>query len=706
MAPAYEHPVHARLSEEAAEQSKLRDFLLIRLGLRTDPGRPDILEKRIGDRRIKEWIAYGSIREDDGKDGEADVLTTRGFNHYHDPLRNWNEAGFDSVLNVIYWANYGSYPVSSILWATNPSQQQAVGGTTGDWSWQKAKEYYYIYLTGKDFNGVQRARTEAERNSYFADCLRSLGQVIHLLQDSSVPPHTRNDLHLFPIRRIPYIGKDFGKWVGRWTYETYASEYMSQLNYSAHYPQSILLSTPYPETEFQHLSAITGLFDRNQYNGGPLPTNNEELGLAEYCNANFLSQDTMWTYPHPSLDDTNAYTIDWLHPEQIDAEDGKIDNRIYVKKIAGEMIDHLAAADYWSFEYWSLWGLAASVPARFSLDEICWKDYTDKLIPRAVGYSAALLDYFFRGRIEISAPGRFLYSVIDGSRNPQAFNLIRAKVKNTTPGEEMGPGTLVAVAKYKKRTDYQPDLSSDPPSATSRQPDFSYSVSLPISIQSLSSETATEFVFNFSYEPIPAGITDLYLQVIFKGTLGDERDEAIAVGMKDLHEPMHVTLWNSTDRFYLNEQLYTAGEIKTNSELLAAVPPGLIIDPFNHLEFGIAFSSDGEPLVYNAYAEDLLSGSFSRIIVLADASPLYVYEGFYSVSPPTNAYVEGIIGGVVYQEDGSGNFVRVPDEIGRFRGINAHWSFVYLETYDHNAAVSAPWPPAVNPNPVPISVYP
>ncbi len=45
-------------------------------------------------------------------------------------------------------------------------------------------------------------------------------------------------------------------------------------------------------------------------------------------------------------------------------------------------------------------------------------------------------------------------------------------------------------AAVKKRIGYQPDLSADPPTAESRERDFSYSVSAPITITSLTGENA------------------------------------------------------------------------------------------------------------------------------------------------------------------------------------------------------------------------
>jgi hypothetical protein len=45
------------------------------------------------------------------------------------------------------------------------------------------------------------------------------------------------------------------------------------------------------------------------------------------------------------------------------------------------------------------------------LDDLVFQNYAAHLLPRASGYSAGLLDYFFRGRIEIAPPARFAYGL-------------------------------------------------------------------------------------------------------------------------------------------------------------------------------------------------------------------------------------------------------------------------------------------------------
>jgi hypothetical protein len=99
---------------------------------------------------------------------------------------------------------------------------------------------------------------------------------------------------------------------------------------------------------------------------------------------------------------------------------------------------------------------------------------------------------------------------------------------------------------------YAPDLSTYPPDgAIMTGLTYSYSVSASQPVSSLSSSIPAEFNFDFIGSPIPAGITDLTLQVVFKGTLGNEIDTAVAVGMKDLMEPTHLSFWNLTDMFSL-----------------------------------------------------------------------------------------------------------------------------------------------------------
>jgi len=121
-------------------------------------------------RTAKEWIAEGAKYED--------KPTLRSFNHFHNPLKQWNQAGLDEKLVVSLKGK------SSLLWSQDGFYQQSSAGE--DWSWQKTRDYYYRALT---------ARSASERQANFAKTFRGLGHQMHLLQDTTVPDHVRNDAH-------------------------------------------------------------------------------------------------------------------------------------------------------------------------------------------------------------------------------------------------------------------------------------------------------------------------------------------------------------------------------------------------------------------------------------------------------------------------------------------------------------------------------
>jgi hypothetical protein len=493
---AYHGSVHQKINENAViEASQLDLILKSQLGL--DEGIETKLIKQGDIETILQWISYGGEAEDYGYVFKKDPVTSRAYNHFHDPLKDWKNAGlYNGLLEKMYFINYLKYPVSAILWGLNPGEQDFIMNLTGDWSWGKAKESFYIYLTGKNFENELVADAEDERNTYFAHCFRSLGQVMHLLQDLSVPLHTRNDVHIFPLFDIQ---KNY------WTYETYTKNNIDILDFipdqSGEIPDPHFFEVPViiQDPDFPNLPPVVGLFDRNAYNGsGSIPQSNI-LGLAEYSNANFLTTDTMWTYPHPSKADTNIGQIDWLYPEIVIADDGKKDARIYIRKTVGEEINHLAVADYWTYEYF---GHISTIPKGLALDDECWKEYASFLIPRAVGYSAALLDYFFRGKLDVTCLPVFY------NNNLFALSL---KIKNMTSSQEtMSEGTFSLVFKYNDGSNDQYVLAYDVPSGS-----LTYDNEVEINFF-LPWGSADEIITKEEYE---SGVT---CTLVFKGTLGNE----------------------------------------------------------------------------------------------------------------------------------------------------------------------------------------
>jgi len=421
------------------------------------------------------------------------------------------------------------------------------------------------------------------------------------------------------------------------------------------------------------------------------------LGLAEYSNANFLTLDTMWDYPHPNIDnDTNYLSIDWLHPETVVAENGKQYNRLYIKfkDGVGEDIAHLAAVDYYTKEYLS--NIHMVVRGGFTLDEECWKDYAAKLIPRAVGYSAALLDYFFRGTIEISLPEKGVFALTDSdptSIDPttQGFDHITLRAQNTSPeGEEMTNGTIELVVKYKVAQEDQ--FQTNPP----EPPDeFHYLVVELPGVYSIPGDTPEEFAFDLPDNQIPLWATDISLYLIYRGTLGSE-DEAVGVGFKDICEPTPIDYFNVMDQVCLYGELYEAGS--DNAIALVDANGNGVVDPdewdvFPHdaEDIYIRFSPVDDPQdatseypeLNTYYFPSLSPGDYVRIFLLSDyefnRSVTVVYTpvdprdqcaGFHGEFPRPSQTMSG-----VYNQTVLG--ARITSSFHQIRGIDSFFTVLF-----------------------------
>lgn len=350
------------------------------------------------EKAIKEWLQEGADKEDAGNWKDAVKGQARFNNHFYNPLAPMSSAGLDDVIVktipnpalippfiTVYWPVSGE---AAPKWAhDNEKQDTAV---EGNWTWGKTKTFYYKALT---------SRTDAERQSYFAQTFKGLGHQMHLLQDMAVSAHVRNDGH--PEESIQYEMIKRGLPVGDLYFENWAKKYPDKISaFAANpvFPSIDLTENPY------NLTPIAQFYDSEQYTAGAYPDTSPSWGIAEYTNANFVSYDTIFTdylsatdkhyFPYPSYN-TACYNI--IESENIGT--GKKE-RYLSKTCQGEPVARFAAASP-LFPY--LWPLYKGA---LKLDSSTHRDYAEKLVPRAVGYSAALLNYFFRGRIRLEpAPG-------------------------------------------------------------------------------------------------------------------------------------------------------------------------------------------------------------------------------------------------------------------------------------------------------------
>lgn len=143
---AYDGEVHSKINESAVIFSQL-DFVL-KNQLTISSGTDYLIETNGQTKKIWQWLSYGGEAEDYGKNGEHDYRSTRAFNHFHDPLNEWNKAGLDNWFwNEEYKNHFGRYPVSAILWGVKPGEQDfdLNKPETGDWSWGSDESFFGLY---------------------------------------------------------------------------------------------------------------------------------------------------------------------------------------------------------------------------------------------------------------------------------------------------------------------------------------------------------------------------------------------------------------------------------------------------------------------------------------------------------------------------------------------------------------------------------
>jgi len=530
---------HKDLSRYAAESSTLskdKGDYLRNIGFNKGLNKDELVWNG-GKRSIKEWLASGAELEDSP--------LSRSFNHFHNPLKLWSQAGLDD------WFVFHLTGKSSLLWAQDGSYQQS--SVNEDWSWQKTREYFYTALTSIN---------EPLRQENFAKTFRGLGHQMHLLQDSAVPDHVRNDAH--PEDAI------FGKVNINIYFESWAKSEQQRIIDLASDPNLFISPTVSFNVSYNGLVPITQLYDAEEYNGTN-PSTSLTQGLSEYTNANFFSDDTIFAaeryspdhrhyfpYPKRSSTDLQNYLAGTKPKETVVAEDGTTDTGIWISKNAdGENVSHFVKTGKLTKWYYNILGEGGLFYETFYRDEKCHEDYAQKLIPISVGYSAGLLDYFFRGNIEITLPDSGVYAQTD---NPATgFSRLTLLAKNTTPNnEQMNDGTIELVVGYRRAID-DPFLNYPEDYPFQAEPEISYIV-VPEknSIRSIPGDGSVELTFDLSQKPIPLWAINVFIRLIYHGQLGNE-DGTVVVGFKDISEPTPFDLFNDMDKVCLNGSLYVAG---------------------------------------------------------------------------------------------------------------------------------------------------
>lgn len=499
---------HRRLTEQAIKASNLNTYLAQFVGYSS--GVKKILngKDRIGNNKnfeVDVWFQEGSTDEDK-------LNSCRASSHFHNPIfistdpniKDWDGSKMSDSLVIDAWCMLAAKRYSTVTFATgfrSPTGPYIVRDGQG-MGWDNARSYFYEALTTTD---------PVAKEEKFIRTFRAVGMVMHLLQDMAVPAHVRNDMSSHLVNK-PWW--DFSRWASN-PFEKYV------FNNDRHMNVIMSTTTDSDKPVFSAPMRHTDFWDKDIYTGeNPDDTLGPDIGLAEYINANFVSDFTMFKpqsdtkhyFKYPS-ETTSVGKAHYIIADPI--KPGQTIKRTYYQKIMdGDVGYRLAGVGFLN-----RWSASLTPLKRISpMDDNVHDDYAKKILPRAVGYSASLLDYFFRGNIKVTTV------------NPTdiSFRSVKVNVQNNTPGETMGVGEVKLIIRYKALSEWPlvgNKLQLNYPPEDNNPDKYTYKVSIPQYVDLTNPQTLT---FDFSTDTLPYFFNDMTMQLVFKGKLGNE-EGAVAV---------------------------------------------------------------------------------------------------------------------------------------------------------------------------------
>jgi len=510
---------------------------------------------------VADLIRLGAVWEDQLSDLQA-------LRHFYDPVN-------DRALDVPVFGTGKS--VRSPDWALEDKTSFPGPIATQLFSLHDAYDYLYSALTFVNPRSV--ADSTNERKRYFGLTFQSLGHVIHHLQDMAQPQHVRNDPHCDSVALCKSLANVTGDnlFYAPSTYEKYTNSDVSGdplLRIRANLPYLGPGSEPvYPAINGSDAPNSARQFWRTTAAGSNISAGK---GIAEYTNYNFFSDGSIYRYDAPilpeiSLPSERVDVAQLLPGAGLSGEVWFFRSTVTDNRSPSPQSENPRAASSSLFDP----DLAARISSAqaphlyFALNRFTFDAAHKFLIPRAVGYSAGLINFFFRGQLEIGPPDEGVYGIVDHTVENQpdvdGFGKLKVKVRNVTSGRSGtdgrpiiepipndSSGTLLAIVKFHRNNCYKPDLSGEygAPNiewSTCRASGEEIVVSSPQPVPNGINDADQTVTFLFPNK-VPINATDVLLQIVYRGPLGEEAD-AVIVATRNIAEPLFLTQYSRWDQY-------------------------------------------------------------------------------------------------------------------------------------------------------------
>lgn len=505
---------------------------------------------------LRNWLVRGAIREDDLGVATATYFlshcglltfgvdtgnTVRVLNHFYDPINNVGLSGgpaacppgFGPCQRSVDWAQgvTDSFPVPPALPTIDTNRRN-------HFSYEDARQAMWLALTQEFATPGFTAATNGDRNNaaayrlyQWATVFRDMGDVVHLLQDTSQPQHVRNDPHSFiqspeqqaleGFTNARVLGQSVGKISG--DAGSYIREFFGA-NLAATIPTPPLGS--YPTVTF---ATPVRFFTTRAYNDTAATSPDNRYGLADYANRGFFTGGTLpgsstnpYAEPVQTINSANGYTavpVPCLAATPtFHSQTQAVTCTHYTHAVSDTVSTYnqdvlptgftqpplLADGIFSQAIGFFVSGSSYVSKQAIGIEELI--TMANLTIPRAIGYSTGMMNYFFRGTLDVQTTASGVLSVLDQSATHTmnqygypcigsvasdgcailGFTKVRVKLHNSTPNlTESIPGSaaipqdmqttqagnprdpylgetyLIAIARYHRNACYQP--SSNPP---------------------------------------------------------------------------------------------------------------------------------------------------------------------------------------------------------------------------------------------------
>ena len=357
----YELPTHRLISLYAFERvSTAASVLGAELGLTLSASLQGADGRRL---TLSEWIQEGSAREDDAF---STFELARVRHHFYDPVYDQPlTRGIPVGFRAFEWA----------LEEPEPIVRQSFSWTDGR----------------RALLGALTAEEPATREQELAHTFRILGHVIHLVQDAAVPEHTRNDWHAGKLPPVFPAGTPS-------LYEARVDQQLETYLGSGFFAD-------YGPRSFPRL--------RDYWAAG------DGKGLSEFTNRSFVSKGTNFGALEEGAvgrdpESGRSYPLPRLELARRSVQEVSVDSPVsggaplagVVTFFGNEYVDLATGHGERNTRLTSFGLFDADLVARqtdplFTLNRYNVDAAAGILLRRAVGYSAGLLDHFFRNRLDV-----------------------------------------------------------------------------------------------------------------------------------------------------------------------------------------------------------------------------------------------------------------------------------------------------------------